>query len=116
MENIMARMRIKKTATVDIKDIEFATRPLCPWEPDNAHQLFLASWKGGHRVLWFKCMLCTLEYQVRTWRDAEKASDLNKYFRHCPECGSTESSLLLRADNEMGPICSAECATRPARP
>lgn len=86
------------------EDLKVPPRPQCPWDDETAFKLAQRSQSEGHRVLWFKCMQCALEYQVRTWRDGE---DAKKHFQFCPECGSKGSSYCLRIDHELGPIFQA---------
>lgn len=78
--------------------------PLCPWDDATVRQLAAKSHADGHRVLWFKCQMCTLEYQVRTWREGK---GLETHFHFCPECGSKDASFCLKVDHEIGPIFSA---------
>jgi len=79
-------------------------RPLCPWDTDEGARMFQQSMTDGHRVGWFKCRQCSLEYQIRTWREGD---DIARHFPHCPECGSANQSNLLKIDHEIGPIWQA---------
>ena len=93
-----------------VKEIKFQPRPLLPWDEETSHQMWEKSMADGHRVLWFKCCLCSLEYQVRTWREGE---DVAEHFPFCPECGSKGSSYCLKLDHEIGMICQALHAPPP---
>lgn len=86
-----------------VEEIVAVPRPKCPWGKEEAHKLWEASQAGGHRMLWYKCPTCSLEFQVRTWRDSD---DIEKHFKHCPECGSTDTKCLFTSQ-ELGPIYQA---------
>jgi len=89
---------------VKIEDLQVPSVPRCPWDRETAHRMFRESQVDGHRVLWFKCSQCSLEYQVRTWRSGE---NVEKHFCYCPECGSEGTSVCLKVDHELGPIFEA---------
>jgi len=107
----MAKRPERKQVKLD--DLKVAPRPLCPWDDETAFELAKKSQADGHRVLWFKCLPCSLEYQVRTWRDGK---DVAKHFHFCPECGSKDAGVCLKVDHELGPIFEALHPPPPSEP
>ena len=97
---------------IKVEKLKVQPCPLCPWDTNMAERLFKKSQAHGHRVLWFKCSKCTLEYQVRTWRDGD---DVAKHFPYCPECGSKDASYCLKMDHELGRISEALHTARKSR-
>ncbi len=81
--------------------------PKRPWSLDEAHELWERSNTFGHRLVIFKCKACSLEFEVRTWRDSDVPEEVARPLKFCPECGMQGELLLMAVEQEIGPICTA---------
>ena len=98
-------------AKIERRDVQIdklipTERPKAPWNQEEGHKLWEKSEHDGHRRLVLKCQPCGLEYAVFTWRNESK-DDLAKHFKHCPECGSVDSSIVIVPDHDIGRIYDA---------
>jgi len=69
--------------------------PAIPWKQgEESFAKFQESLHHGHGVAGYKCLNCSLEFVVFTWRteeEAKKALAENKMI--CPECGEKKAGF-----------------------
>ncbi len=77
--------------------------PASPWKKEDSSKRFQQSLKSGHLQVICKCINCSLEFSIASWRNKEEiatAYGSNKEhtklpFITCPECGVVGECFII---------------------